>query len=130
MDYPRGRRSVMTSSFRSVLLLAAAAVSSAVEVHRARADEQAAEGQGAQAAPARRLTMAAAIEVALAHNPQLAIEGENIVVAEARATADSKLRLPLVSVKANALVWERPIVANLGPEIGEITIRDRVTGTV
>ncbi|HEX2690214.1 MAG TPA: TolC family protein [Kofleriaceae bacterium] len=84
----------------------------------------------AQVPAARQLTMAAAIEIALSHHPQLAIEAENIVVAESRAAADAKLRLPLVGVKANVLLWDRPIVANLGPDIGEITIRERLTGTV
>lgn len=120
----------MASSFRSVLLIAAVAVAPVIGAHPARADEQAAHRQPAPASMTRRLTMAAAIEVALSHNPLLAIEAENIVVAEARATASSTLRLPLLSVKANALLWNRPIVANLGPEIGEITIRDRWTGTL
>src|SRR5262245_13238088 len=113
----------MRSSFRSVLLLAAAVAVGGVRP--ARADEQVGQPQGAPAAPAapvapaapaasgapaRRLTMAGAIEVALSQNPQLAIEGENIVAAEAKATADSKLRLPMLSVRANALLWDRPIV--------------------
>lgn len=78
----------------------------------------------------RALTMAQAIDIALSQNPQLAIETENIVAADAKAEADSKLRLPLVGVRANVLLWDRPIVADLGPDIGKITIRDRVTGTM
>src|SRR5438046_3024385 len=79
------------------------------------------------AAP-RSLTLAAAIDVALSHNPQLAIEGENIAAAEARATADSRLRLPLFNLRANVLLWDSPITVRLAD--AEITIRDRVTGTV
>lgn len=74
--------------------------------------------------------MAAAIEIALSNNPQLTIEAENIVAADARARADERLRLPLLAVRANVFAWDRRIVADLGPDIGEITIRDRVTGTV
>lgn len=113
---------------RPVLLLVAVSVPPLLGAHPARAEGPA--SSPTPAAPARQLTIAAAIEVALSHNPQLAIEAENLVVAESKAAADSKLRLPLVGVKANVLFWDRPIVANLGPEIGEITIRDRVTGSV
>jgi outer membrane protein len=84
----------------------------------------------AHAAPARSLTLMQAIDVALSHNPQLAIEAESIVVADAHERADAKLRLPLLGVKANVLFWDRAIVADLGPDIGKITVRDRVTGTV
>src|SRR5215831_13442773 len=83
----------------------------------------------AEPAPPRPLTMAEAIDAALSRNLQLAIETESIVAADARAAADSKLRLPLLNARANVLVWDRPITADLGPDIGKITIRDRVTGT-
>lgn len=86
-------------------------------------------GARAESAP-RRLSLAEAIEIALAHNPQLAIERENIAAAEARTASDATLRLPLLGVKANVLFWDRKITADLGPDIGEITIRDRVTGTI
>ena len=89
----------------------------------------AAQQARAESAP-RRLTLAEAIDVALAQNPQLAIERENIVAAEAREASDATLRLPLLAVKANAFFWDRKITADLGPDIGQITIRDRVTGTV
>jgi len=123
----------MKSRVRSVLHLVAVAAASLVGAHPARAQEAAAQPPAAPASPAasaRQLTMEAAIDLALSHNPQLAIEAENIVAADAKATADSKLRLPLLNVKANVLVWDRPIVADLGPDIGKITIRDRVTGTL
>jgi outer membrane protein len=108
------------ASRRSAVTIAAGVLLTAHAVH---AQEPAAK------AP-RQLTMAAAIEIALSGNPQLAIEAENIVAAEAKARADSKLRLPLLSLRANVFAWDRRIVADLGPDIGEITIRDRVTGTV
>jgi len=120
----------MTCRSSSVWLSAVVAVvASLLGAHPARAEDQAGP-PGAPASPVRELTMAAAIEAALSHNPQLAIEAENIVAAEARATADSKLRLPLLNMKANLMIWDRPIVADLGPDLGKITIRDRVTGTV
>src|ERR1044071_9230161 len=90
----------------------------------------AARAASAESAPPRQLTMAEAIDVALSHNAQIAIESESIVAAEARAAADSKLRLPLLNAKVNVLVWDRPITADLGPDIGKITIRERVTGTL
>jgi len=113
----------MDSSFRMVLLLSAAVVPLTV-ADVARANEPA-----APAAQPRELSMESAIEIALAHNPQLAIEAENIVAAHAKTRADSRLRLPLLSVRANVLVWDRAIVVDLGPETGKITVRDRVTGT-
>lgn len=115
----------MTSSVRSIRWLVIA-VCPLFTARPARADQAAA----APASTPRQLTMAAAIDAALSHNPQLAIEAENIVVAQARATADSKLRLPLLGVKANVLFWDRAIVADFGDDIGKITIRDRVTGTL
>ena len=119
----------MTCRYLPVRCLAVVAVWFAPGGHLARAQGQAAS-PGAPGAPARQLTMAQAIEAALSHNPQLAIEAENIVAAEAKATADSKLRLPLLGVKSSVMLWDRPIVADLGPDLGKITIRDRVTGTV
>jgi len=82
------------------------------------------------ARPPRTITLAQAIDAALGNNPQLAIAGETIAAADARTAADQTLRLPLLSARASLLVWNRAIVANLGPDIGDITIRDRVTGTV
>ncbi|HEX8106612.1 MAG TPA: TolC family protein [Kofleriaceae bacterium] len=79
---------------------------------------------------ARRLTMAEAIDAALAHNPELAVATETIAAATARTEADASLRWPLLNVRANALLWNRAIVADLGADIGKITIRDRVTGSV
>ena len=90
----------------------------------------AARAASAESAPPRQLTMAEAVDLALSHNAQIAIESESIVAAEARAAADSKLRLPLLDAKVNVLVWDRPITADLGPDIGKITIRERVTGTL
>ena len=109
----------MRSSSRSILHAAIVALCSLTAAHGARAES----------AP-RRLTLAEAIDIALSQNPQLAIERENIAAAEARAASDATLRLPLLGVKANVFFWDRKITANLGPDIGEITIRDRVTGTV
>src|ERR1051325_1296037 len=89
----------------------------------------AARGASAESAP-RQLTMAEAIDVALSHNPQLAIESESIVAAEARAASDSKLRFPLLNARVNTQLWDRPITADPGPDIGNITIRERFTGTL
>ena len=117
----------MTCRSFPVLLLVAVAGVLVLGAHPACAEQQA----GPPGAPAvHQLTLAAAIEAALSHNLQLAIEAEDIVAGEAKATADSKLRLPLLNMKANVMLWDRPIVADLGPELGKITIRDRVTGTV
>jgi outer membrane protein len=116
----------MASLVPTVLLFTAAAVSPVLTQHAAYAQDGAAPSSRAS----RQLTMAAAIEIALSHNPQLAIEAENIVVADAKAHADAKLRLPLLGVRTSIFLWDRPIIADLGPDIGEITIRDRVTGTL
>ena len=84
-------------------------------------------------APARTVTLAQAIEIALTHNPQLAIETENIVISDARTRADQTLRLPLLGLKANVLLWDRAIVVQLGPDPNDlstkVTVRERVTGT-
>jgi len=84
----------------------------------------------AHAAPPRALTMAEAIELALSHNPQLAIRAEDIAVADARERGDGKLRLPVLGLKANVLFWDRVIEADLGPDFGKVTVRDRVTGSL
>ena len=79
---------------------------------------------------ARPITLAGAIEIALSGNPQLAIEAENIAAAEARTRSDATLRLPLLALRSNVFFWDRKVEADLGPDIGKVTIRDRVTGTV
>ncbi len=79
---------------------------------------------------ARAITMAEAIDAALSHNPQLAIASETIAAADARTAADATLRLPLLGLHGSALVWNQAITVNLGPDIGTITLRDRLTGTV
>lgn len=82
------------------------------------------------APPVRPVTLAGAIDIALSGNPQLAIEAENIAVADARTRSDTTLRLPLVGIRSNVFLWDRKVEADLGPDIGKVTIRDRVTGTV
>jgi len=114
-----GELGVDMRSSRSILPASAIAVCSLL----------AARGASAESAP-RQLTMAEAIDVALSHNPQLAIESESIVAAEARAASDSKLRFPLLNARVNTQLWDRPITADLGPDIGKITIRERFTGTL
>lgn len=89
-----------------------------------------AEGDAAGRRVSRQLTLSGAIEIALSGNPQLAIEAENIVAAEARASADAKLRLPLLGLRSNVQVWDQAVTADLGEGIGKVTIRDRVTGTI
>jgi outer membrane protein len=125
----------MDVSLRSIVLLAAAAAPLA-STHAAHAGEPPtssppAASSSSGSSSGRELTMASAIEIALAHNPQLAIEAENIVAAHARTAADSKLRLPLLSARASVQVWDRAIVVDLdpGPDTANITVRDRVTGT-
>jgi outer membrane protein len=113
---------------RSILLVAVASAPSLI-ARPAHADGAARRTAG-PAAPAQSLTMAAAIDAALSHSPQLAIANEAIHAADARATADAKLRLPLLSLRSNVLFWDRAIVTDLGPDLGKITIRDRVTGSV
>jgi outer membrane protein TolC len=113
----------MTWSLRTVALVAAAAGAPG-QVPRAHAEP----------APERRaattMTLAQALDAALAHNPQLAIAAETIVAADARATSDATLRLPVVNAKANVVVWNRALVADLGPDLGMVRIRDQVTGAV
>jgi outer membrane protein TolC len=115
----------MKWSLRAVALVAAAA-GAARPVPRAHAE--------AAPAPERRavttMTLAQALDTALAHNPQLAIAAETIAAADAQATSDATLRLPVVNAKANMLVWNRALVADLGPDIGMVRIRDQVTGAV
>jgi outer membrane protein TolC len=118
----------MIRSARSVLLAATATGTALLAVPPARAEDAAPRPQ-APSSSAHQLTMAQAIDAALSHNPQLAIAAETIVAADARATADAALRLPLLGVKANVLFWDRAIEADLGPDIGKITIRNRMTGT-
>lgn len=77
----------------------------------------------------RQLTLADAIDLALSGNPQLAIDADSVVAADARTRADQALRLPLVAARASAVVWNRAIVADLG-DLGPLTIRDRVTGSI
>ncbi|HEX8110271.1 MAG TPA: hypothetical protein VF516_21215, partial [Kofleriaceae bacterium] len=85
----------------------------------------------AEDAPApRRLTLAGAIEIALSGNPQLAIDAEAVSAADARARSDAALRLPLLGLKSNVVFWNRAIEADLGPDVGKVTVRDRITGTV
>lgn len=119
----------MKRSARNVLLAAAATGAALLAAHPARAEDAATRPQ-APSSPAHPVTMAQAIDAALSHNPQLAIAAETIVAADAKATADATLRLPLLSARANMLFWDRAIEADLGPDIGKITIRNRVTGTV
>jgi outer membrane protein TolC len=84
----------------------------------------------AEDAAPRRLTLAGAIDIALSGNPQLAIDGETVAAADARARSDAALRLPLLGLKSNVVFWNRAIEADLGPDVGKVTVRDRVTGTV
>ena len=88
-----------------------------------------AEGDAPRKAAPREVTLAGAIEIALTGNPQLAIDAEGIVAADARTRSDAALRLPLLAVKGNVLLWDRAIEADLGPDM-KVTIRDRITGTV
>jgi outer membrane protein len=116
----------MRRCVRSSLTAAAVAVAVVVVVVRTPA-----HADVAHRPPGRReLTLPAAIEIALSGNPQLAMEAETIAAADARTRSDAALRLPLLGVKANALFWDRRIEADLGPDIGKVTIRDRFTGTV
>ncbi len=114
----------MKWSLRTVAL-AAAAAAAVGQVPRAYAEAGTAPDR-----PAVTMTLAQALDTALAHNPQLAIAAETIVAADARASADATLRLPAVNAKANVLVWNRALVADLGPQIGMLQIRDQVTGSV
>jgi outer membrane protein TolC len=109
----------MKHRVRSVLLVAALAT------RPAHAGEAAAPPRAAL-----KITMAEAIDAALSHNPELAIATESIAVANARTAADATLRLPLLGVRANAQLWNTTIVADLGSDIGKITLRDRLTGSI
>jgi outer membrane protein len=112
----------MKHSLRSALMVVTIATGSLRLAHA-----------GDPAAPPRaalRLTMAEAVDAALSHNPELAIAAESIVAANARTAADATLRLPLLNVRGNALLWNQTVVADLGPDVGKITIRDRLTGTI
>src|SRR6185436_6475392 len=108
---------LMKHRVRSVLLMVAVATGPLRPAHA-----------GDAAAPPRaalKITMAEAIDAALSHNPELAIATETIAAANARAAADATLRLPLLAVRANALLWNTTIVADLGADIGKIVSRDR-----
>jgi outer membrane protein TolC len=128
----------MHRGLRSIVSLAAAlaALAPLVSAGAAFAGEPAAPASPGPLST-RELTMAQAIDVALARNPQLAIEAENVAAARARARADSKLRLPLLNARVNLQVWDREIVVDLGPsmtmdggtEDNKIVVRPRVTGS-
>jgi outer membrane protein len=115
----------MTWSLRTVALVAAAAGAPG-QVPGAHAEPAPAPERRA----ATTMTLAQALDAALAHNPQLALAAETIVAADARATSDATLRLPVVNAKANVVVWNRALVADLGPDLGMVRIRDQVTGAV
>jgi outer membrane protein len=74
------------------------------------------------------VTLAAAIDAALANNPQLAIQAESIVAAEQQVRSDSSRRLPLLGVRGNVQIWDRVIEVQFGDST--IPIRERVTGNV
>ncbi|HEX7842899.1 MAG TPA: TolC family protein [Kofleriaceae bacterium] len=120
------REARMTFCVQSGLRTSLAVVAAAVVVV---AGTRSADAGDASPAP-RQLTLAGAIEIALSGNPQLAIEAESVAAAEARTRSDAALRLPVLGVKASVLYWDRAVVADLGPEIGKVVVRDRVTGTV
>jgi outer membrane protein len=115
----------MKRSVRSILLAVAVAAGHLLPMRPAHADDPAAQPRAAL-----KITMSGAIDAALSHNPELAIAAESIVAANARTAADAALRLPVLDVRANAFVWNRAISVDLGADIGTITIRDRLTGTV
>ncbi|HEU4729164.1 MAG TPA: TolC family protein [Kofleriaceae bacterium] len=125
---PSTPRSFMNPRVRSVLLVAAFGGPLWLAGQPARAEDAPARPPTSPAA--RTLTLGAAIDAALSHNPQLAIATESVVAADTKASADSALRLPLLAARGNVQLWDRAIVADLGPDSGEVTIRDRVTGTV
>ncbi|MEZ4364142.1 MAG: TolC family protein [Kofleriaceae bacterium] len=77
---------------------------------------------------ARPVTLASAIEAALANNPQLAIQAESVVAADARTRADSARRFPALGVRGNVFVWDQVIEVQFGD--AKIPIRERVTGNV
>jgi outer membrane protein TolC len=110
-------------SGRAAGLIAIAVTASAL--HSAGAADDAPPARAAHT-----LTLAEAIDAALSHNPELAIATQTIAAANARTSADASLRLPVLNLRASALWWDHAIVADLGADIGKITIRDRLTGSV
>jgi outer membrane protein len=80
------------------------------------------------------LTLAQAVAAALSDNPELAIAARSIDVAGSRVRSARAQRLPKLSVSANVLVWDGPIVIEFTNPMAppdtpapSITARDQVT---
>jgi outer membrane protein TolC len=107
---------------RAIVALAAAAV----------AAPGLAGAQPAAPSTGERLTLAAAVELALDRSPDLAISEEGVEAARHRVTSVKRKRLPAVSVAASALYWDKELSFTIAPpmpgaEPESLTVRERLT---
>jgi outer membrane protein len=106
---------------RPILLVIAIAAAPAV-----------ASAQPAAPPTSERLTMSAAIELALGRSPDLAISEEGVESARHRVKASQRRRLPSVSVESNAIYWDKELAFTIAPpmpgvEPESLTVRERLT---
>ena len=91
-----------------------------------------------QAAPALGKPDSVDVDVgAITFAPQIERAGASLVGISPQTVQQSffmhdqhKLRFPLLNLHTNVLFWDRSIVVDLGMDVGKLTVRDRVTGTV
>ena len=106
---------------RPILLVIAIAAAPAV-----------ASAQPAAPPTSERLTMSAAIGLALGRSPDLAISEEGVESARHRVKASQRRRLPSVSVESNAIYWDKELAFTIAPpmpgvEPESLTVRERLT---
>lgn len=105
---------------RAILVFAVAAVPAA------------AAAQPAAAPTGERLTLGAAVELALGRSPDLAISREGVESARHRVKATQRKRLPSVNVDASAIYWDKELAFSIAPmmpgvEPESLTVRERLT---
>jgi outer membrane protein len=82
--------------------------------------------QQAAAPSGERLTLGAAVDLALGSSPDLAISEEGVEAARHRVTATRRRRLPAVSAEATVLRWNEPLELMVAPGQA-LTVREQVT---
>ena len=88
----------------------------------------------AQPSSGQRLTLGAAVELALGESPDLAISQESVATAHHRVKASQRRRLPAVNVEAQAIYWDKELSFDIAPpmpgiEPESLTVRERLTTT-
>lgn len=73
-----------------------------------------------------RLTLGAAVELALGRSPDLAISEQGVEAARHRVTSTQRKRLPGVSVEASILRWDQALELSVAPG-QSLTVREQVT---